>query len=138
MVYRLRPGGRLVAVALAGGSLLAGALVTRSAAQQDARPAFVIVERSATTGPESIQADYARLARDILPKYGARYLARSQQNALLEGEGNAPCCMALLEFPNMDAVRRWYASPENQAAAKVRQSGGKFRLIAIEGLPPQT
>jgi uncharacterized protein (DUF1330 family) len=32
-------------------------------------------------------------------------------------------------------VKRWYASPENQAAAKVRQGGAKFRLVAIEGLP---
>ena len=46
-------------------------------AQQE-RPAFVIVERTLTTGPEAIQQEYAKLARDILPKYGARYLARSQ------------------------------------------------------------
>jgi len=100
-------------------------------------PAFVLVERTETTGPESIQADYAKLARDILPKYGARYLARSQSNVLLEGDGTVPCCLALLEFPSMDAVKRWYDSPENQAAAKVRQRGAKFRLIAIQGLPPE-
>jgi len=106
-------------------------------AQQQSNPAFVIVERTATTGDESIQQQYAQLARDILPKYGARYLARSQRNSLLEGDGAAPCCMAILQFPSMDAVRRWYDSPENQSAAKVRQSGAKFRIIAIEGLPDQ-
>jgi uncharacterized protein (DUF1330 family) len=105
-------------------------------AQLPPSPAFVLVERTETTGPESIQAEYAKLARDILPKYGARYLARSQSNALLEGDGTVPCCLALLEFPSMDAVKRWYDSPENQAAAKVRQRGAKFRLIAIQGLPP--
>jgi len=108
-----------------------------SLAQQEERPAFVIVERTATTGDESIQDDYAKLARDILPKYGARYLARSRNNALLEGEGTTPCCMALLQFPSVDAVTQWYNSPENQAASKVRQSGAKFRLIAIQGLPAQ-
>jgi len=106
-------------------------------AQQQSNPAFVIVERTATTGDESIQQQYATLARDILPKYGARYLARSQRNALLEGDGAAPCCMAILQFPSMEAVRRWYDSPENQSAAKVRQSGAKFRIIAIEGLSDQ-
>ena len=116
-------------------------LVEPSIAQQQERtaqdkPAFVVVERTATTGPESIQEDYATLARDILPKYGGRYLARSRNNLLLEGEGAAPCCMALLEFPNLEAVRRWYSSPENREAVKVRASGAKFRLIAIEGLPP--
>lgn len=106
-----------------------------SASAQEQRPAFIIVERTATTGPEAIQQEYAKLAREILPKYGARYLARSQENMLLEGDGAMPCCMAILQFPNMDAVRRWYDSPENQEASKVRQSGAKFRIIAIQGLP---
>ena len=107
----------------------------RSATAQDRCPAFVVVERIETTGSEMIQQEYAKLAREILPKYRARYLARSQENALLEGDGAVPCCMAILEFPNMDAVRRWYASPENQEASKVRQSGAKFRIVAIQGLP---
>jgi uncharacterized protein (DUF1330 family) len=45
--------------------------------------------------------------------------------------------MALLQFPSMAAVKRWYESAENQAATKVRQGGARFRLIAIEGLPAQ-
>jgi len=104
-------------------------------AQEASRPAFVIIERTATTGAESIQEQYAKLAREILPKYGARYLARSQHNTLLEGDGAAPCCMAVLQFPSVEAVRRWYDSPENRSAAQIRQSGAKFRIIAIEGLP---
>jgi uncharacterized protein (DUF1330 family) len=107
-----------------------------STVAEEERPAFVIVERTATTGSETIQQEYAKLAREILPKYAARYLARSQENTLLEGDGVAPCCMAILQFPNMDAVKRWYDSAENQEASKVRQSGARFRIIAIQGLPP--
>ncbi len=83
------------------------AVAAPPALAQQQTPAFVLVGRTETTGPESIQAEYAKLARDILPKYGARYLARRQSNVLLEGEGTVPCCMALLEFPNIDAVKRW-------------------------------
>jgi uncharacterized protein (DUF1330 family) len=108
-----------------------------SSVAQQQQPAFVIVERTATTGPESIQEEYAKLAREILPKYGARYLARSQHNVLLEGDSAAPCCVAILEFPSLEAVTRWYNSPENQDAVKVRDRGARFRLIAIEGLPTQ-
>jgi uncharacterized protein (DUF1330 family) len=122
-----------VGVAVALAAMLSQSLL----AQQDERPAFVVVERIATTGAESIQEDYARLARDILPKYGARYLARSRNNILLEGDGSPPCCMAILQFPSMEAVKRWYDSPENQAATKIRQSGARFRLVAIEGQPSQ-
>ena len=136
---------RCVTVLRAGAVVLLAAVLSvapplaidAAMAQQQSNPAFVIVERTATTGDESIQQQYAQLARDILPKYGARYLARSQRNSLLEGDGAAPCCMAILQFPSMDAVRRWYDSPENQSAAKVRQSGAKFRIIAIEGLSDQ-
>src|SRR6516165_11894254 len=111
--------------------------VNEASAQQESRPAFVIVERTATTGDESIQEEYAKLAREILAKYGGRYLTRSRRNMLLEGDGPVPCCLAILQFPNLDAVRHWYDSPENQSAAKIRQSGAKFRIIAIEGLPDQ-
>ena len=111
--------------------------VNETSAQQESRPAFVIVERTATTGDESIQEEYAKLAREILAKYGGRYLTRSRRNMLLEGDGPVPCCLAILQFPNMDAVRSWCDSSENQSAAKIRQSGAKFRIIAIEGLPDQ-
>ena len=103
---------------------------------EEERPAFVIVERTATTGPETIQQEYAKLAREILPKYAARYLARSQENTLLEGDGVAPCCMAILQFPYMDTVKHWYDSAENQEASRVRQSGARFRIIAVQGLSP--
>jgi uncharacterized protein (DUF1330 family) len=132
---------RLPHLTLRAPILLAAALalflfsLQTAGAQQAASPAYVIVERTATTGSESIQSEYAKLAREILPKYGARYLARSQRNVLLEGNDPAPCCIAILQFPSMDAVGRWYDSPENQSAAKIRQGGAKFEIIAIEGLP---
>jgi len=121
---------------LAAAATLCLVLSSAGLTVEEEGPAFVIVERTATTGPETIQQEYAKLAREILPKYAARYIARSQENTLLEGDGVAPCCMAILQFPNMDAVKRWYGSAENQEASKVRQSGARFRIIAVQGLPP--
>jgi hypothetical protein len=67
----------LIAVACLGAVLMAAAILLDpvSAHPADSAPAFVLVERLATTGPESIQEDYARLAKEILPKYGGLYLA---------------------------------------------------------------
>jgi len=121
---------------LAAAATLCLVLSSAGLTVEEEGPAFVIVERTATTGPETIQQEYAKLAREILPKYAARYLARSQENTLLEGDGVAPCCMAILQFPNMDAVKSWYGSAENQEASKVRQSGARFRIIAVQGLSP--
>lgn len=127
----------LASLTILTGLIVSGSTYRASSLAQENRPAFVIVERLATTADESVQQEYAKRAREILPKYGASYLARSQHNVQLEGEGAAPCCVAILRFPNLDAARRWYDSAENQEAAKIRQSGGRFRLVAIEGLPAQ-
>ena len=54
-----------------------GTLLTSSLAQHpNDPPAFVIVERLETTGPESIQQEYAKLARAILPSM-ARTISRA-------------------------------------------------------------
>jgi uncharacterized protein (DUF1330 family) len=101
---------------------------------QSPKPAFVVIERLTTTGPESIQKQYGKVSRDIVAKFGGRYLARSQNNALLEGESVAPCCIAIVQFPSTQAAKDWFASPENQEAAKIRRSGATFRIVSVEGL----
>ena len=98
-------------------------------------PAFVIVERLTTIGPESIQQEYGKISRDIVAKFGGRYIARSQQNTLLEGDGTVPCCMAIISFPSAEAAKSWFDSPENQDAAKIRRSGATFRIVSVQGLP---
>jgi uncharacterized protein (DUF1330 family) len=119
--------------------LIVAAILTFAAsallfAQQANAPAFVIVERLTTTGPESIQEQYGKVSRDIVAKFGGRYLVRSQRNTLLEGDSSAPCCIAILSFPSMEAAKSWFDSPENQDAAKIRRSGATFRIISVQGL----
>jgi uncharacterized protein (DUF1330 family) len=134
---KMRLFGRAVgfATALAVVAIFALAASQRLYAQQASVPAFVIVERLTTTGPESIQQQYGKISRDIVAKFGGRYLARSQRNELLEGEGNTPCCMAIISFPSMEVAKKWFNSQENQDAAKIRLSGATFRIVSIEGLP---
>jgi len=114
--------------------ILALAASARVVAQQANKPAFVIVERLSTTGPESIQEQYGKVSREIVAKFGGRYLARSQRNLLLEGDTSPPCCIAILSFPSVEAAKSWFDSPENQDAAKIRRSGATFRIISVEGL----
>ena len=54
--------GAVVTVCLVFAGPFAGSTVA-----QEERPAFVIVERTATTGPEAIQQEYAKLAREFFP-----------------------------------------------------------------------
>jgi uncharacterized protein (DUF1330 family) len=114
--------------------ILAVSASLRLFAQQANAPAFVIVERLSTTGPETIQEQYRKVSRDIVARFGGRYLARSQHNILLEGDSGTPCCIAILSFPSVEAAKNWFDSPENQDAAKIRRSGATFRIISVEGL----
>jgi len=123
-----------VAAMLTISGVLALAASVRVLAQQANKPAFVIVERWSTTGPESIQEQYGKVSREIVAKFGGRYLARSQHNELLEGDSSTPCCIAILSFPSVEAAKSWFDSPENQDAAKIRRSGATFRIISVEGL----
>lgn len=40
----------------------------------------------------------------------------------------------ILEFPNKDAARAWYRSPEYQATAQHRFRGARYRGFIVEGL----
>jgi len=42
---------------------------------------------------------------------------------------------ATLTGSSHGSVRRWFASLENQAAAKIRRSGATVRIFTIQGLP---
>jgi len=98
---RRRPAGR---------AAVSGAAAERSCL----RDRRAVADRPAMINP----GKYAKLARATsCPKYGARYSPEAAQ-LLLEGDGATPCCMALLQFPSLDAVKQWYDSPENQAGRK--------------------
>jgi uncharacterized protein (DUF1330 family) len=139
MVMRAFMRSRWMMPTLAGFGVLAVTASVHSFAQSSQAlaqgPAYVIVERLTTTGPESIQQEYGKVSRDIVAKFGGRYIARSQQNTLLEGDGTVPCCMAIISFPSAEAAKSWFDSPENQDAAKIRRSGATFRIVSVQGLP---
>src|ERR1700676_2902577 len=82
--------------------VLALAASVRVLAHQANTAAFVIVERLSTTGPESIQEQYGKVSREIVAKFGGRYLARSQHNELLKADSRAPTCIAIFAFPGVE------------------------------------
>jgi uncharacterized protein (DUF1330 family) len=66
--------------------------------------------------------------------YGGRYLVRAGAADLVEG-GPPPKTIVIVEFPTMERLREWYASPEYAEALKVRESALQRRLI-FEGVAP--
>ncbi|MGN6331778.1 MAG: DUF1330 domain-containing protein [Motilibacteraceae bacterium] len=75
--------------------------------------------------------DYKALAAGSVEQYGGRYAVRGGQVEVLEGDWPTGR-FVVLEFPDADAARRWYRSPEYTAAKAIRQeaSDGRFILVA--------
>ena len=78
---------------------------------------------------------YRTIAAKTIAQYGGRYLVRGGAANLIEG-GPPPKTIIVVEFPTMQRLREWYASPEYAEALKLRQTALERRLIFVEGVAP--
>ena len=95
--------------------------------------AYVISEVD-VRDPEGFET-YRTIAAKAIAQYGGRYLVRGGAASIAEG-GPPPKNIIVVEFPSMEKLRQWYASPEYAEALKVRQTALDRRLIFIEGVVP--
>jgi uncharacterized protein (DUF1330 family) len=77
--------------------------------------------------------NYRTLAPAAIAKYGGRYLVRGGATENLEGDWR-PKRVVVLEFPNADAARRCYFSPEYSAARAERVGAAQMNIILVEGV----
>jgi uncharacterized protein (DUF1330 family) len=94
-------------------------------------PAYVLAEIE-VTNPEGYKG-YTAVVGESIQKYGGRFLARGGSAQPLEGEWPERR-RVLLEFPNADAVRKWWDSPEYAGPKELRRANSKGRLILLEGI----
>ena len=83
--------------------------------------------------PEAVEAYRTRAAASIVD-YGGHYLVRGGPIERLEGPWD-PQTIIVVEFPDMDRARAWYASPEYAAALEYRDRSVSRSLILVEGVP---
>jgi uncharacterized protein (DUF1330 family) len=76
---------------------------------------------------------YVSPAGATITQYGGRVLAAAGNVEMLDG-GPAPERVVLIEFPDAAAARRWYQSPEYQAALPIRLRSSQGRVFLIEGM----
>ncbi|MGH7857948.1 MAG: DUF1330 domain-containing protein [Candidatus Binatia bacterium] len=70
----------------------------------------------------------------LIEKYGGRYVVRGGTMERLEGSGELPSAMVVLEFPSMEKARAWYNDPEYAPLITLRQSGSDLDFVLVEGL----
>jgi uncharacterized protein (DUF1330 family) len=94
-------------------------------------PAYVVVNIR-VHDPE-LFAEYARASPGVVASFGGRYLARGGAVEVREGEWS-PERLVILEFPDVDAARRWYESDEYKALLVMRQRAAEGELVITEGV----
>ncbi len=77
--------------------------------------------------------DYKRMVPPSIEKYGGRFLVRGGKTHTLEGDWS-PKRFVMLEFPNVDRAKAWWASPEYAAAKALRQATADSMMIVAEGV----
>jgi uncharacterized protein (DUF1330 family) len=94
-------------------------------------PAYVIVDVH-VRDPERYQA-YRTMVPASLEKYGGKFLVRGGKFEKLEGDRDVGR-VVVLEFPSVEAARRWYDSPEYRDAKALRLRTADSDLIIVEGV----
>jgi uncharacterized protein (DUF1330 family) len=94
-------------------------------------PAYIIVETD-IHDPEQYEL-YKQASPAAIAAGGGRFIARGGEIAVLEGDWE-PKRLVMLEFEDLEAVKRFYDSPEYQQARRLREGAAGFNMVAVQGL----
>ncbi len=76
---------------------------------------------------------YRQAVPATIAQYGGRYLVRGGQHEALEGNWQ-PTRLVVLEFPSLEAAKRWYASEEYRKLKPLRLQCAVADLVLVEGI----
>ena len=94
-------------------------------------PAYVVVDIE-VTDPAAFE-EYRKGVPATIAQYGGRYVVRGGRTETLEGSWQ-PKRLVVLEFPSVEAARRWYTSPEYRPLLALRLKASKGSLVLVEGV----
>jgi len=96
-------------------------------------PAYIVSDLTIQDA-EAIK-EYRTRAAASIAKHGGRYLVRGGAVERLEGDWQPN--IVVVEFPDAEAARRWYRSPEYALALEMREKALTRNLILVEGVEPR-
>ncbi|WP_412480160.1 DUF1330 domain-containing protein [Azonexus sp. IMCC34839] len=77
---------------------------------------------------------YKDLAQTAIAQYGGRYLVRGGAVEMLEGNWKNIPRLVIVEFDSVDQAKRFYHSPEYQAARKARENAAEMNMLVVAGI----
>jgi uncharacterized protein (DUF1330 family) len=94
-------------------------------------PAYMVVQIN-ITDPDKF-AKYREAVLAVVESFGGRYIARGAQVEILEGSHDGRR-LVLFEFPSMDAIRRFWNSPEYAKVKPLRENAAEIDVWAVPGV----
>ncbi|HEV3363246.1 MAG TPA: DUF1330 domain-containing protein [Acidimicrobiia bacterium] len=86
-----------------------------------------------TPSSEDWIAEYIADVPPLVKKHGGQYLARTASQERLEGTGDHPAMIGILEFPSKEAAEAFYNDPEYKPHLQARLAGANNDLFLVEG-----
>lgn len=82
-------------------------------------------------GPDIVE--YLERIDATLKPFGGKFRVHGDPIELLEGEFRGD--LIVIEFPDMEAARQWYASPAYQAILPLRTGHASGAIFLVAGVP---
>ena len=72
----------------------------------------------------------------MITKHGGRYLTKGGSHKVLEGGNWKPARVAIIEFPDVAALKSWYDSAEYQPLVALRKecTSDQDMMITLDGV----
>jgi len=85
--------------------------------------------------PSSEGLTYLENVEATFKPYGGRWLVLDAPVEVLEGAW--PGSVVLMEFPDMDAAKKWYNSPDYQSILPLRTGNAISDLVLVDHVGPE-
>jgi uncharacterized protein (DUF1330 family) len=87
--------------------------------------------RNVAMGPQI--AEYLERIDATLKPYGGKFLIHGGEVDVLEGSW--PGHVIVIQFPDRETARAWYASPAYQAILHLRTDNADSDIVLVDGVP---
>ena len=93
-------------------------------------PAYIVGDVT-VTDPDRYK-DYAAHTESTLEPFGGRFIVRGGAHETLEGSWS-PGRLVVIEFPDEESARGWYASDAYREILPIRQEASIGSLVVVQG-----
>lgn len=94
--------------------------------------AYLIVNAVIHDRDAFMRSGYPAASAELVTRFGGRYLMRTPGAELLEGQFGQGASIVMSEWPDVDAARRFWTSPEYREVKQLREGLAECQVLVVE------